>query len=353
MVAWTKNIRLVAWCVIGVLAQASCSTIDDDLSDCGNDYEINYELRLVTNMTTELQTQLNTQTDVVVANALRQHLEDVFSDYAHDVDLSFYDVGADDSRLYHESPTMNANQRSYTIYLPVQRYMHLAAANLKNNEVVELAEDEHSHTSVLVQDEAASDNILPSHTTGLFTARQPMEVLSGIDQTFNVKLYMANCAAALVIDPQGHDVQNVKVYSTGFATGFNIEDSTYTFKEHSPLITADPVTTAADGVFSFCSVNFPSKESEANGSRVVIETTDPFIAADAADKLWEFRVFVTNADGSVTESTLGIRKPLRAGQLMIIKAYIDDDGAVHTDDHSVGVSVILNWNTGGGYDIIT
>ena len=71
---------------------ASCSTIDDDLSQCGNDYEMDYELRLVTNMTTEMKMQLSTETEMNLAQALRTHLSDVFTDFAHDVDLSFYDT---------------------------------------------------------------------------------------------------------------------------------------------------------------------------------------------------------------------------------------------------------------------
>lgn len=343
-----KHIVVVASLLLCALTQTSCSTIDDDLDNCGSDYELNYELRLVTNMTTELETHLTTETEVAVANALRQHLKDIFSDYAHDVDLSFYDTGVNDIRQYHESPTMNANQRSYTIYLPVQKYMHLAAANLKDNSIVSLNADDHCQTSNLKQTEAAADNILPSHTTGLFTARQPMEVVSGKDQTFNVKLYMANCATALVVEPRNHQVKDIKVYTTGFATSFNLKDSTYVFGANAPLIKAETVTTPEAGSWSFCSVNFPSQDPS---SRVVIETEDPFVAEEEAEKIWEFQVLVTNLDGSVTKTVLGIRRPLRAGQLMIIKGFIDDDGAVRSTDETVGISVMLNWNEGGHHEV--
>ena len=79
------------------MAVTSCSVIDEDLSNCVDvepveQAELDYELRLVTNMTTELTTQLTTQTDIRLADALKQHLDDIFTDYAHDVDLSFYDT---------------------------------------------------------------------------------------------------------------------------------------------------------------------------------------------------------------------------------------------------------------------
>ena len=83
------------WLTVG------CSTIDDDLSDCNeeNQYQMNYQLKLVTNMTTELKTQLTTMTELSVANALMTHLKDIFTDFAHDVDLSFYDTEGDLNRL--------------------------------------------------------------------------------------------------------------------------------------------------------------------------------------------------------------------------------------------------------------
>lgn len=343
-----KHIAVAASLLLCTLAQTSCSMIDDDLENCGKDYELNYELRLITNVQTEIETQLSTETESAVAEALQQHLQNIFSDYAHDVDLSFYDTGVNDIRQYHESPTMNANQRSYTIYLPVQKYMHLAAANLKDNSIVSLSGDEYCHSSNLKQKDAASDNILPSHTTGLFTARQPMEVVSNQDQTFNVKLYMANCAAALVLEPRNHQTKDIQVYTTGFATSFNVKDSTYVYGASSPLIKAETVTTPEIGHWSFCSVNFPSKDPS---SRVVIETVSPFIAGEADEKIWEFQVLVTNDDNTVTKTVLGIRKPLRAGQLMIIKGFIDDDGAVRSYDNTVGVSVMLDWSEGEHHDV--
>jgi hypothetical protein len=76
-------------CLLCWAALASCSIIDDTPGECGykENYELDYELRLVTNMTTELKTQLSTQTELSLAHSLRTHLSDVFTDFAHDVDL--------------------------------------------------------------------------------------------------------------------------------------------------------------------------------------------------------------------------------------------------------------------------
>ena len=344
---------LSAWLAVG------CSTyIDDDLSDCPPDnpptpptptednYELNYELRLVTNITTEINTQLNTTTDASVANALRAHLQNIFTDYAHDVDLSFYDTENEQAVLYHEAPVMNASQKSYTIYLPVREYMHLAVANLKDNKVVELRGSERCPTSQLLTTPVGKDTI-DSHATGLFTARQPISVLEGVDQTFHVKLYMANCASALVIDPRGHSFKDLKVYTTGFASDFLVNDSVYTFSEFPPIVRTSKVETGSDAL-CYCSVNLPSKTEE--DMRTVIETE---FDGDESDKtFWEFRCYLTKEDGTVTESILTVKEPLHAGQFKIIKAFIgSDSGDVRTNDQTVGVSVTLDWNDAGHHEI--
>ena len=128
---------------IGLLLSAfwltvGCSTIDDDLSDCGNSVKMNYQLRLVTNMTTELQTQLTTLSELSVAHALTMHLKNIFTDIAHDVDLSFYDTEAALNRLQHDQRVIDANQWSDNLTLPISKYMHLAIANIADNDVVSL-----------------------------------------------------------------------------------------------------------------------------------------------------------------------------------------------------------------------
>lgn len=313
----------------------SCSAIDDDLSDCPADeqqFQMEYQLRLVTNMTTELETQLTTLTEKDVADALREHLKNIFSDRAHDIDLSFYDTEGALNSLYHKSDIIDSSQTSYTLILPMRKYMHLAVANIIDNHMVALKDEQHSNTSVLLQ---AEGKTLDSHTTGLFTARQPMEVLEGVDQTFNVRLYMANSAVALVLNPKGHAYTDMKMYGTGFAHQFNIEDSVYVFPAESQLIRADKVETGNE-LRCYCSVNFPSHDAETKA---------------AEDKtLWQLKVYVTNTDGSITESVLDIKEALKAGNLKIIKGELDDQGAVRPYDSTVGVSVKLDWNDGGTYD---
>jgi hypothetical protein len=161
-----------------------------------------------------------------------------------------------------------------------------------------------------------------------------MEVLSGVSQTFNVKLYMANSAVALVLDTKGHAYSEMKVYATGFAKEFMIEDSTYVFPEKEVLVRADKVETG-NNLLCFCSVNFPSHNPDEVG---------------ADEPLWQLRVYVTMPDGSITETIIDVKEQLKAGELKIIKGELDDEGAVRPTDSTVGISVTLDWNEGSTYD---
>lgn len=328
------------WLLLSALwLTAGCSVIDDDLSDCyqESNYQLEYQLKLITNMTTEISTKLNTVTETSVANALKAYLKNIFTDFAHDVDLSFYDTDGSYVRLHHDTHIMDANQKSYTLTLPMRQYRHLAVANIADDKLVSLVKDEYSNTSMLSQEEgtkALPSKYISSHTTGVFTARESMEVLEGVDQTFNVRLYMANSATTLVIDPMGQPYKDITVFSTGFASGFYISDSTYVYSDTPPLVKADEVATG-NTLLCFTSVNFPSHDA------------NPEMPGAT---LWNFKVYVTKADDTITETILDITEPLQAGDLKIIKGSLDSDGAVRPYDPTVGMSVTLNWNSGGSYD---
>lgn len=331
---------------------AGCSVIDEDQSDCGEQAKMDYELELVTNVSTEVQTQLSAQTDVELAATVKGYLGEIFTDYAKDVNLLFYGTDSDSTLLHNDEHIMNDSEHSYTLLIPRQKYMHIAVANVEDDPVVRLEDTESCHTAVLRQIEG---DTIDSHNTGIFTARQLMEMIEGIDQTFNVKLYMANCSAMLVVDPNGHDISEMNVYTTGFATAFYIADSVYEFKEPLPLIRTKRLEPDENGIVGFVSVNFPSREpskpksAEVRLTRTIIETTEPFIAQPGDEVLWEFRIYLPQPDGSITETILGIKEPLRAGQLKIVRVRVGDNGAVETDAPEVGVSVTLDWKPGNIY----
>lgn len=312
--------------------------IDEDQDDCGVQAEINYELQLMTTLTAELHLQLETETEGQLFYALRDYLKNIFSDFAHDVDLSFYDIVGDSTRLRHEKHIVDANQVSYTLNLPMRDYMHLAAANLVDNHLVGLVNDGLCHPSMLQQ--VAGDTI-DSHDTGLFTARLPMRVLNGVNQNFDVRLYMANCAVCLIIDTQGHDASQVKVYSTGFATDFNICDSVFKYSSRPPVVRTQMLNPGGSEV-AFCSVNFPSR--------------DPSVPQRDDETLWEFHIYApsskvigTRAANTFTETILSVKEAVGAGEVKILRCEMCEDGSMKTGNPEVGVSVTLDWKPGGVY----
>ena len=101
-------------------------------------------------------------------------------------------------------------------------------------------------------------------------------------------------------------------------------------------------------------MSLPSREPKQ--TRTVIETEEPFIAQPGDESLWEFRVYVPNhqaaksrAEVPITETILHVKKPIRAGELIIIKCQVRDDASVTTVNQNVGVSVTLDWKPGGVY----
>ena len=333
MSAGVRNILYV----LLAAAFTGCSLVDEDLRDCGKEYSIEYSLTLVTNVSdeiaSELETPMSTGLENSAANALREYLKNIFTDYAHDVHLSFYDVAEDSLLLHREEHIMDASHSSYTLYMPERRYMHTALANVNDNPLANITGDDRCHREKLHQ---PVQDTLSSHTTGLFTARLPMDIQEGEDRNFYVRLYMANSAAAIVIDTTGRNIRDLKLFATGFATDFSVCDSLYHFKS-APVFQMDSLPLEEEGC-CFASVHFPSRDTEDDTKDVVTESA-----------LWCLKAYVTTQDGSVTESVLGVTEPLKAGELKILKAKVLDNGAVQPDDPTVAVSITLEWS--GGMDI--
>ena len=322
-----KNIRIwICLLIIGSLnSSCICDTIYDDLDNCGRDYSIDYTLRLITNIETELNTVLYSEADKDVADALRDALtKSIFREYAADVNLSYYDYDSG-KLLKQEEEMMNSNQASYTIYLPVREYMHLALANIANAKTVTLEGDESSSTSRLAQQKG---DTIDSHATGLFTARQEMHVLENQSQNFLIPLYMANSAAAVVIDTTGYHVRDVRTYINKVGDGFNMQDSTYTYNSNTVIRMNDVPLPAGTHKVCRYGVCFPSSD-EGN---------------------WEVHCYVTLDDGTITENILTVSTPLQAGQLKIINLKLGPNGVFESQTTDVGVSVTFNWNSGGTYN---
>lgn len=324
-----------------------CALVDEDMRDCETNYNIDYELRLVTNMTTELQTQLSMAADVQVATALQAYLKNVFTDYAHDVNLSFYDVHGDSLRLHHETHIMDATQSSYTLFIPVRKYMHVAVANIAESAQLQLVQDEKCHAAMLQQ--VVKDTI-DTYKKGVFTARLPMDIKEGEDQQFDVKLYTTTCAHALVLDTLGSHIKGMKVFASGFATGFSLADSTFRYN-YTPVVRADKVEVGdtPDEPLCYAAVTLPSRD--VTETKVIIDPEDDTVTEVADEILWRYFIYTTLSDGTITETVLGVKVPIHAGQLKIVKCTVTDDGVVNPKAPWVGVSVTLDWNNRPGWEV--
>ena len=345
------NVRLFRYFTVLAVAFYSltaCNLVKEDLDDCQDvDFRLDYQLRLVTNITTELQTELGLQADLEVKGLLEEYLKDIFTDFAKDVDLSFYDVDIPMRRKEHKTETMNGSESSYTLTLAAGDYMHLAVANIASDSSVRLLDDQFCKDASLTQ--KIEDNLAPAHTTGLFTARKEIDVKSGINQHFDVKLYMVNAASALVINMEEavNTVESVTVFVEGMATNFNIADSVYTYNLN-PQVATTKLRTADGNKACFASVHFPSKPAAPSG--VIIQVDDDDVTADEA--LWQWNVLAKMTDGTITKSTLKISQPLDAGHIRILNAKMGDNGVVTTNDMTVSVSITLDWTPGIDFPVI-
>ena len=311
--------------VAATMLLSSCSIIDEDLDDCGINNKIVYRLKLITNIQTELDQQLGSADERPVANALRQSLNGIFTDMAHDIDLSFYNT--DNIREKHEQHIMNASQAEYVVYLPERDYRNLAVANITNATNVTLESDDNTPTTMkLLQQQG---DTIDSHTTGMFTARKTIEVCN-CTESFNVELYMANSCAALVVDTAGVGIRGMKVLTQDFATSFAVSDSTYAYQAN-PLIRSVEVPTNGQPYTCHYAVSFPSRHTR-------------------SDSLFRIKAYVTLPDGTTTENIITVEQPLLAGYLKIIKMKMKPNGSLTPLSQDVGVSVTLNWKQGGTYE---
>lgn len=331
-------------CACAIATLSSC--IDENLEDCGHDYRIEYTLRLVTNLETELNTELETVPERALAQELRDALKDVFSDHAKEVDLGFY---TDDKRLSsHEQHTINANQASFTIFLPVKNYMHLALANVHSEPLVSKEGGEAVDQLFLRQ--LPTDGHIDSHRIGLFTARQPMRVLDQ-SQTFHVPLYMQNCAAALVVAPGEVAVQSIRSEMTDLADGFHVRDSVYTFTTN-PVLRMTSLRKSAGGLFCTYGVGFPSRDVPfTTAALTAAKSSRATTGLERIGGYWTIRLYVTLADGKINEYTLYVRERLMAGNLKIVKLRLLPNGQLEVVNAEVGVSVQLDWKEGGSYEV--
>ena len=86
-------------------------------------------------------------------------------------------------------------------------------------------------------------------------------------------------------------------------------------------------------------------------TKSVIDSDDPFITPAADEALWKYTIYATLQDGTITETILGVKLPLLAGEFKLIRGKVQPDGGIVPREPYVGASVTLQWNDGAAWDV--
>lgn len=331
-----KRIGLILFPLIFV----ACSLIDDDLTVC-QDLAINYQMQLHTELSLQLQTELMLETEEPVRNALQKWLAPIFTDKAKDIDLSFFSAETDVLQHYiHE--IINDTRTSYTFQLPKENYVHLGLANLEDNNQVQLVNGTKAETMELVLNNKSES---ASFTTGVFTAREHMEI-GDSSQNFDVRLYMATCAVAVVIDTTLCDsLVSVSGYLSGSADSFSVRDSVYTYSGKNRLLLEEvPIDEKPN--------KLPGKTKRSKiSNQYSCVGVSCFPTEDR--KTWSVTVTATLTGDRHTKTTLTVQEPVQAGTLRLLRVHVNGDGSLEPDDtgKEVGITIELDWKDGGEQEI--
>ena len=321
---------------LAALAMTGC--IDEDLSDCGAEMSVQYNVQLKLNLKSELYSELTTAEEQQMAARLEESLSHVFTTQASGLDLSFFDA-ATSGILRHETHDINSNQASFTLYMAPNDYRHTALAHTAGWGQLHITSPD-SHTAMKVEQEKGE--IIEGHSTGLFCGREEISVESGQSRNFNVELHMQNAASVLVLHHSpAVSPTEIKTYICDMGVSFCPADSTFDMN-NPPTIRTQNIE--ADKLTACYAVSFPSADEPAGHA---MRSDD---AAGNAS-IWRMVVLVTMPDGKTTKNTLYIRQPLKAGTLKVLKGHLDNHGELITDEKDVGVSVQLDWESGGDHDI--
>ena len=327
--------------VLIVLLPVGC--IDEDLSDCvgvypgcgcDTEYTIDYNMELALSLNLMLDDSLTTSREQELAAVLRNDLQDILSNRARSLDLSFFATPEGELAEQQHLDT-DTNRLTLSLSLPSMVYEHIAVAATAREESVKLTGTTAHHDLCLRH---SGGDTLDCHRSAFYSGTAHLDV-NGEKNSFYVPLYMQNAVAILVIDPTGSPAEVKDTYLRGSACGFACADSTFLFDSENVI---RHHRSEGGGLIAYHAVCFPSRD-------------EPLVRAaeQGSASLWEMDVYTQLPDGSYVKNTLSMRTPLEAGCMRIIKVSLDKNGEIVNNkaNADVGVSVTLDWKPGGDYDI--
>ncbi|HBZ33735.1 MAG TPA: hypothetical protein DEO38_01405 [Bacteroidales bacterium] len=335
------NISLLLLCV---LVTQGCSVIDDDLSTCARDLELNIEVKMHTKLDLQLDQQLNSNADNPVRRIIYNQLADIFTDHAHDINVTVFEENS--SNIAHNiDDVIDSNQSTYPISLRMANYDALALANLDDNAVVNyVSKDNHGQAMIEIPTADVS-----SQRTGLFAARKHLTITGETSQTIQMTLTQINSAVSLIIDAQNISRDNVEVFVQGTASGFMMADSVFLFDKQITTRADLPI----DATPRFAAPDDNNTQPNVNANLCFTAVTLPSSDTEISQGCY-YKIIIntTNADATVTHTELSVPEQLPAGRLKIIKTQMQSDGRVlPTENTNIGVTVKLDWNDGGQHDV--
>lgn len=345
---------LAAASLLVATALTGCRLIDEDISKCNNQVRLTYQLELDPEIIQELEDELDLHADEDIRAMLKGYIDGIFTNYARDVDLFFYDVDEPMDCLRTMSETMNSASNTYAISMPVRSYQHIALANVKVSENVAITGEGNYPTLQLEHNK--ENGVYAPQQSGLFTVHRRLDVGEKPNQRFRIKLGMANSATALILDTgKATRVTDIRVEVEGMSTAFNVADSVYVYDDTAVFSTEE---FSVGYKHCYAAVHFPSQDGPEDEEEYD-EDTKGTKATEFEDddddgtehKLWRWKVYATLDDGTVTLSTLEMRPPVKAGQLKIRNAFVWDEGEVRSNEVDVSINVKLDWKPGLDIDV--
>ena len=137
------------------------------------------------------------------------------------------------------------------------------------------------------------------------------------------------------------------------ATSFTPNDSTWHW-DHNSLVRTDAIDVPGTDSVAYCGIAFPSRADSQVAAKwgrgITAKNVGKGTESPSNDAVWRIIVLNDMPGGSVTRTVLYVRKPLRAGDVRVIRVHVNDDGGVDTRNSNVGASVTLDWKKGGEYN---
>ena len=330
----TRYFKALATVLLLLLTLQSCSLIDDDLSDCETTFSLTYELRVVSNINLQLSEQLQTGAGSRTLATLNNYFSPIMQPTASEVRLGFFptDGGAP---VYYTRHTQGL-RTAFSLSIPADNYRHVAVIGQEDPSIF-LRDTTEARTERLSQ---FLNDTVDSHNHAALAGTLDMSVANNANQDWEIDLYPADASVAVVMK-KNPKVTRTRVFLADLATSFTPNDSTWHW-EHNSLVRTDAVDITGTDSVAYCGVAFPSR-MEAPG------TIDPNVAA-AKGAVWRVVILSDLPNGTTTHSVLYMAKPLKAGDIRVIRIRVNDDGGVSTSDSNVGASVTLDWKSGGEYN---